>query len=111
MKLIQTGQGGSCQCVDKVAQKLKEAQQTGDLKMIRYNIDNIKRALNELDKIKPFAFSKEDKDKLLDCIIDLQWLVKKYMNGGMALKPAGSDDYGCITGPGKVTEIDMSDGN
>ena len=76
--------------------------------MIRYNIDNIKRALNELDKIKPFAFSK---DKLLDCIIDLQWLVKKYMIGGMALKPAGSDDYGCITGPGKVTEIDMSDCN
>ena len=104
--------------------------------MIRYNIDLIRKALKELDKTRPYAFKKTDKDELIEGIICLQNLVRRYENNQMAVnchmapnpadinqadipfdelvenevKPAGSGDYGCII-PGEVTEIDMSEEN
>ena len=57
--------------------------------MIRTNIDIIKDVLKQLGQVRPYAFSKEDKDEMIDAYVKLDKLVKKYKEGKMALGPLG----------------------
>jgi hypothetical protein len=55
--------------------------------MIRANIDIIKDVLKQLGNVKPYAFSKEDKDEMINAYATLDKLVKKYTAGNMVLGP------------------------
>ena len=55
--------------------------------MIRTNIYIIEDVLKQLGQVKPYAFSKEDKDEMIDAFVKLEKLVKKFKNGDMAVGP------------------------
>ena len=46
--------------------------------MIRYNIELIKKAIESLEKTKPYQLEKEYKDKLIDAVILLEEIINKY---------------------------------
>jgi len=57
--------------------------------MIRTNIDIIRDVLKQLGNVKPYAFCKDDKDEMIAAYVKLDKLVKKFMEGKMAVGPLG----------------------